>query len=162
MEACLDDLFAVGATPAEPAFEFLLARGEDKDARRLGVYLVEVHLAEHVDVEQDALALLEHVFDEELGRAVVVAVHQVVFHQRVVLDHLLELFLGLEEVVHPVHLALAGTPGGSGDGVDDIGEFADDLVLEGGLARAARGAHHEKLVLHELKCSKYYIYQHLM
>ena len=154
MEAGLDDFFAIGTATAEPALEFFFARGEDKDACRLGVDLVEVHLAEHVEVEQDSLALLEHVFYEALGRAVVVPVHLVPFNKPVFLDELLEILLRLEEVVYAIDFAFAGLARSCRYGINDVRKFPDDLVLEGGLACAARGTHHEKFVLHDVKFSK--------
>ena len=76
--------------------------------------------------------------------------HKVVFDERVVLDHLLEFFFCLEEVVDAVDFAFAGLAGRCGDGILDVREILDDHVLEGGLACATGGAHNEKLVLHAL------------
>ena len=50
--------------------------------------------------------------------------------------------------------ALAGLARRCRDGIHDVRKFADDLVLEGGLACAASGTHHEELVFHAPKCSK--------
>ena len=148
-EAELDDFFAIGAATAESAFQFFVARRHDENARCVRIDLVEVHLAENIKVEQNAVPFGESLLDKALGRAIVVAVDFVPFNQAFVLDHLLEFFFCLEEVVDSVDFTFARFACCCRDGILDVREILDDQVLEGGLPCAARGTHNEKLVLHD-------------
>ena len=148
-ETELDDFFRVGAATAEAAFEFFVARRHNENARCFRIDLVEVHLAENIEIEQHAVPFGESLFDKALGRSVVVAMNFVPFDQTVVLDHLLEFFFSLEEIVDSVDFAFAWLACRCRNRILDIREILDDQVLEGGLPCAARGTHNEKLVLHD-------------
>ena len=80
---------------------------------------------------------------ETLGSSVVVTVDFVPFDKSIFLDEFLEFFLCLEEVMDSVDFAFARGAGGGRDGILDVGKILDDQILEGGLACAACGTHHE-------------------
>ena len=127
-EAKLDDFFAVGAAAAETAFQFFITRRHNENACCVRIDLVEVYFSENIDVKQHTVSFGEGLLDKALGRSVVVAVNQIVFDQGVVLDHLLEFFFGLEEVVDSVDFAFAWLACRCGDGILDVRKILDDLV----------------------------------
>ena len=79
-KAELDDVFAIGSTTAEAAFEFLFARWQNENASSIGVDFIEVDLSENIEVEQYAVSFGKRFFNETLGRSVVVAVNFVPFN----------------------------------------------------------------------------------
>src|SRR6185437_15087227 len=134
----MDHLLGVQAAVAQPPFQGLLVRREDKDADRVLNFALDLRCPLHVNIEQQVPAALKGLLQEALGGAVVVAEHVGVFQELAACNHLLEILNGHKEILAPVLLAAARSAGGVGDGEVQVRHPLSQLVYKRGLARARR------------------------
>ena len=143
--AAVDHLRGVRAAAFEPSAQ-LLDRGRH-DEHRAGVVAedaLEVDAADHVDVEDDHMALGPDALHLRAQRAVAGSLVDLLpLHEAVFGHGLHELPVREEVVVHPVALLAAGGAAGRRDGEFELRIAFQQPADDGGFARTARGGEYD-------------------
>ncbi len=145
VHAGLDHLGRIGRAAFEPLAQLGHRGRQDEHAHDIAAgELVKLLRALPVDVEQDVAALLEHVPDLRLGRAVAMAEDMRPFEEFVVRDHRAEGFEIDEVIIDAVHFAGAHRSRRVGNRDDQLGLVLAKLARDRGFASArGRGKNEE-------------------
>ena len=139
--AAVDHLRGVRAAGNEPAAQFL-DRGRH-DEHRAGVVAenaLEVDAADHVDIEDDHVALGPDAFHFAAQRSVTGSLVNLLPLYEAIFGHgLHELFVRKEVVIHSVAFLAAGCAAGRRNGKFELRIAFQQLADDSGLARPARG-----------------------
>ena len=108
-----------------------------------------------INDQHDQLAGFQPLVDLLFQGAVVIAVVEIVFHDLVVCDELLELLLAAVVVIHALLLAGAGRTGGGGDGLLDLRVRSAQCIDHAVLAGTRCTGYHKQIlfVFHFYFCS---------
>ncbi len=139
-----DDCIGIFAARAQPLFQDLAGRGQDKNTHRIGNLTLQLSRTLHVNVEYQVKTLLLGPLQHPAVGAVIVAEDLGIFQKLAQRDALFEIRAGDKMIVTPVHVMAARRAGGLRDREHQPRHAGQQPLHQGGLARPGRRRDDEK------------------